>query len=132
MADGSDGSKHWQARAFVSTTPIAGPFNVDFDSNGNLTSGDITLTSSQLDEIPDTSGQWDPNGVRLDLGTSTDSTRLRVGSGADSLTSFGGNGTDGQSVSGVVTGVEFTANGPLLTINDQQYQLSDVTNMNVS
>jgi hypothetical protein len=132
MPDGSDGSKHWQARAFVSTTPIAGPFNVDFDASGNLTSGDITLTSTQLDQIPDSSGEWDPNGVRLNLGTSNDSTRLKVGSGADSLTSFGGNGTDGQSVSGVVTGVEFTANGPLLTINNQQYQLSDVTNMNVS
>ena len=132
MPDGSDGSKHWQARAFVSTTPIAGPFNVDFDSNGELTSGDLNLTSAQLDEVPGTSGEWDPNGVRLSLGTSNDSTRLKVGSGPDSLTTFGQNGTDGQTVSGVVTGVEFTASGPLLTINNQQYQLSDVTNMNVS
>ena len=55
-----------------------------------------------------------------------------MGSGPDSLTTFGQNGTDGQTVSGVVTRMEFTASGPLLTINNQQYQLSDVTNMNVS
>ena len=131
LPDGSDGSKHWQARAYVSTTQIGGPFSVDFGSNGEQTSGNITLTTADLSNVPGTNGEWDPSGVTLDLGTAGDSSRLRVGSGADSLTTFGQNGTDGQSVSGVVTGVEFTANGPLLTINDKQYQLTDVTNVNV-
>jgi flagellar basal-body rod modification protein FlgD len=132
LPDGSDGTKHWEARAFVSTTQIAGPFNVDFDNHGELTSGDITLTAAQLENAPGTTGEWDPNGLRLDLGTAGDSSRLRVATGGDSLTSFGQNGTDGTSIRGVVTGVQFTANGPLLTINDKQYQLGDVTNVNVS
>ncbi len=131
MPDGSDGSKHWQARVYESTTQLAGPISVDFDSNGELTSGNITLSASDLENAVGTTGLWDPNGVRLDLGTAGDTSRLRVASGADSLTTFGQNGTDGTSTSGVVTGVQFTANGPLLTINDKQYQLSDVTNVNV-
>jgi len=131
LADGSDGSKHWQARAFVSTTQIGGPFTIDFDSHGERTSGDITLTAAQLEGAPGTNGLWDPNGVRVDLGAAGDATRLHIASGADSLTTFGQNGSDGQSANGVVTGVQFTANGPLLTINDQQYQLTDVTDVHV-
>ena len=65
MPDGSDGSKHWQARAFVSTTPIAGPFNVDFDSNGELTSGDINFDLGAARRGTQTSGESGPNGVRL-------------------------------------------------------------------
>jgi flagellar basal-body rod modification protein FlgD len=131
LANNSDGSSRWAARAYVSTTPIAGPYEVDFDKNGELTSGDLTISSSQLDNIPGTNGEWDPNGVRIDLGSATDTDRLRVATGADALTTFGQNGTDGTSVSGVVTGVEFTANGPLLTINNKQFQMTDVTNVNV-
>ena len=131
LADGSDGTKHWQARAFVSTTQIAGPFAVDFDSHGERTSPDITLTASQLATIPDTNGAWDPNGIRLDLGDATSANRLRVATGADSPTTFGQNGSDGTTASGVVTGVQFTINGPLLTINDKQYHLTDVTDVHV-
>ncbi len=131
LPDGSDGSKHYQARAYVSTTQIGGPFTVDFDSHGERTSGDVTLTNTQLNNVPGTKGLWDPNGVRVDLGAASDTSRLRVGSGADSLTTFGQNGTDGTSITGVVTGVQFTASGPVLTINNKQYSMSDVTNMHV-
>jgi flagellar basal-body rod modification protein FlgD len=131
LPDGADGSKHWQARAYVSTTQIAGPFTVDFDSHGERTSGAITLSAAQLDQVPDATGQWDPNGIRIDFGNAGDTSRLQVASGADALTNFGQNGTDGSTVSGVVTGVQFTASGPLLTINNQQYQLTDVTDVHV-
>ncbi len=131
LADGADGSRHWAARAMLGSKQLAGPFTVDFDSHGERTSGDISITGAQLNAVPDTTGLWNTTGVRLDLGTSTDPSRLRVGAGSDGLTTFGQNGTDGTSIRGVVTGVQFTANGPLLTINDKQYPLTDVTDVHV-
>src|SRR5260221_2940410 len=61
LADGADGSKHWEARAFLSTTQIAGPFAVDFDSHGERTSADPVITTDQLESVPGTHGEWDPN-----------------------------------------------------------------------
>ncbi len=133
LADGADGSKHWDARAFLSTTQIAGPFSVDFDSHGERTSPDPVITSAQLANVPGTSAaDWDPNGLRLNMGSSSDSGRLHVSSGASSLSVLDQNGTDGQSLSGVVTGARFTASGPMLSIGGNEYALTDVTQVNVT
>ena len=132
LADGTDGSKHWEARAFLSTTQLAGPLAVDFDNHGERSSPDAVLTSDQLDAVPGTTGTWDPNGIRLDMGTAGVANRLRVGTGQSSLTLFGQNGTDGRSLAGVVTGVRFTINGPLLSIGGNEYALTDVTEVHVS
>ncbi len=132
LANGSDGSEHWQLRTYLSTTQLSGPAAVDFDSHGERTSPDVVLTTDELENVPGTHGKWDPSGVRLDMGASSDATRLRSGSGQSTLEVFDQNGTDGKTVTGVVTGAQFTSSGPLLTIGGKQYALADVTEVHVS
>ncbi len=132
LADGADGSHHWSGRAMVSTTQIGPIFSVDFDRYGERTSPDVTLAAPQLDAIPDSKGLWNSTGIRLDLGAAGDVNRLRTATGATTTSSFGQDGTDGTTISGVVTGVQFTANGPLLTIAGKEYALTDVTEVHVT
>jgi hypothetical protein len=132
LADGSDGSQHWELRTYLSTTQLSGPTPVDFDTHGERTSPDVVLTTAQLENVPGTHGKWDPSGVRLDMGASTDAARLRVGTGASTVQVLDQNGTDGKTISGVVTGAQFSADGPLLIVGGKQYSLLDVEEVHVS
>jgi flagellar basal-body rod modification protein FlgD len=132
LADGSDGSKHWELRTYLSTTQLSGPTPVDFDTHGERTSPDVVLTTDQLENVPGTHGKWDPSGVRLDMGATTDAGRLRVGTGASTLQVLDQNGTDGKTITGIVTGARFTADGPMLSIGGREYSLLDVEEVNVS
>lgn len=126
LADSADGSRHWDARVFVSTAQIAGPFKVDFDSSGKLTSSPITLTAQQLDAVPGSTGDWDPRGIKLDEGKATDPNALHTTSGASSLTLLDQDGSDGKAVKGIVTAVKFLSSGPVLNVGGKDYPLSDV------
>jgi flagellar basal-body rod modification protein FlgD len=131
LADGADGSKHWQLRTYLSTTQISGPAAVDFDAHGERTSPDVVLTTDDLENVPNTHGKWDPSGVQLDMGASSDANRVRTTSAPSSLAVFDQNGSDGKSVTGIVTGVRFTIDGPMLSIGGKEYALTDVTEVHV-
>ncbi len=131
LANGTNGESNWEMRVFASTTQISGPHTVTFDAAGNRTTPDPVITMQQLDEVPSQRGTWDTGGLTLKLGNSTDLTRLRVGDGATTFAALTQNGSDGQSVTGIVSGVRFTADGPLLKIGDRELPLTNVMEVQV-
>lgn len=131
LADGANGESSWQLKVFSSTTQISGPHTVTFDAAGNRTSTDPVITKAQLDEVPSQRGKWDTGGITLKLGSGTDLTRLHVGDGASTFAALTQNGSDGQSVTGIVSGVRFTADGPLLKIGDRELPLANVMEVQV-
>lgn len=126
LAGGENGQSSWDLRVFSSTTQISGPHTVTFDAAGNRTSADPTITAAQLNEVPSARGQWDASGITIDLGSASDPARLRVGAGTSSFAGREHNGSDGTSVIGIVTGVRFTIDGPLLKIGGRELPLANV------
>jgi hypothetical protein len=106
---------------------IGDPQNVTFDATGERTSTDVTLNASDLDELPGTPGTWPAAGLTIAMGSQTDTNRLEMGSGASSLAVLEQNGGDGQTLTGVVTGIQITADGPQLQIDGRSIPLSAVT-----
>ena len=97
----SAGSINWTVSTFDSAnTAIAGPSNVQFDTNGNLTSGNITLTQAQLNTIPGTSGTWAAGGTTMDFGAATAADRL---TGAASLNSVAALSQNGSGIGSLVS-----------------------------
>ncbi len=131
LGNGANGESNWELRVYSSTTQISGPHTVTFDSNGNRTTPDPVVTSQQLDEVASQRGKWDTAGITLKLGSGSDLTRLRVGDGESTFSAFTHNGSDGQSVTGIVSGVRFTADGPLLRIGDRELPLTNVMEVQV-
>lgn len=126
LADGADGTTNWELRTFVSTTQISGPHTVTFDAAGNRTSPDPVITVAQLDEVPTARGKWDASGLTVKLGGANDPARLRVGAGVSTFAAREHNGSDGTSITGLVTGVRFTIDGPLLKIGDRELPMTSV------
>jgi flagellar basal-body rod modification protein FlgD len=126
------GETRWELRTFVSTTQISGPTVVTFDAQGERTSPDPVVSAAQLNEIPSARGKWDPNGITVGFGRAGDPARLRVGTGPSSFGVREHNGSDGTSISGIVTGVRFTIDGPLLKIGDRELPLSNVMEVHVA
>lgn len=131
LADGPDGETNWEMRTFSSTTQISGPHTVSFDRTGTRTSPDPVITAKQLNEIPSGRGKWDPAGITLKLGSTSDPGRLRIGEGSSTFAAREHNGSDGTSVTGIVTGVRFTIDGPLLRIGDRELPLGNVMEVHV-
>ena len=112
----SAGEVNWTMRVYDDAgnqiSPGSGGTAVDFDLAGALTSGNITITQSQLNAIAGTAGTWPAGGITIDFGTATDPDRLSGGAELNSASALGQNGSGlgsvvGFSVSqeGLVTGV---------------------------
>ncbi len=132
LADGPAGDSSWELRTYVSTTQISGPSTLTFDAQGQRTSPDPVISAAQLNEIPSARGRWDPSGLTIKLGGTADPARLRVGDGPSSFAAREHNGSDGTSITGLVTGVRFTIDGPLLMIGDRELPLSNVMEVHVA
>jgi flagellar hook protein FlgE len=90
----SAGSINWTVTTFDSTNAvIAGPSNVHFNTSGTLTTGNITLTTAQLNAIAGTSGTWGAGGVTLDFGAATDADRLTGSATLNSVAALSQNGS---------------------------------------
>jgi flagellar hook protein FlgE len=99
VADAS-GSVDWQVSVFDSgNNLVSGPAAVSFDLSGALTSGNVTMTQTQLDSIAGTAGTWNTGGMALDFGNPTDPDRL---SGAGGLNTAAALSQDGSGVGSVV------------------------------
>ena len=132
LADGPDGQTNWELRTFSSTTQISGPHTISFDRSGTRTSPDPVITAKQLNEIPSARGKWDAAGLTLKLGGADDPGRLRIGDGPSTFAAREHNGSDGASVTGIVTGVRFTIDGPLLKIGGREIPHGNVMEVQVT
>src|SRR5579862_6579944 len=117
----------WSMQASSNGQNIGGPSAVTFDSTGQRTSADVTLAQSDLDQLPTTQGTWPATGMTITMGSPTDPTRLSNGPGASSASVLEQNGGDGQSLTGVVTGVKVTSDGPQLEIDGRDVPMTAVT-----
>lgn len=117
----------WSMQASSNGQAIGDPQDITFDATGERTSPDITLKASDLDGLPGTPGTWPPTGLTIAMGSATDTTRLEMGTGASSVAVLEQNGGDGQTLTGLVTGIHITADGPQLQIDGRSVPLSAVT-----
>jgi flagellar basal-body rod modification protein FlgD len=116
----------WSMQASSGGQAIGPARNLTFDATGQRTSADFTLALADLDDIGGTSGTWPPSGVTIAMGTPDDPDRLEMGSGTSKTAVLEQNGGDGSSLSGVVTGIRITADGPLLQIGGRDVPLASV------
>jgi flagellar basal-body rod modification protein FlgD len=117
----------WSMQASSNGQTIGAPRNITFDATGERTSADITLAASDLDSLPGTPGTWPTAGVTIAMGGATNTNRIEMGAGAANVAVLEQNGGDGQTLTGVVTGIHITADGPQLQIDGRSIPLSAVT-----
>ncbi len=132
LADSPTGDSNWEMRTFSSTTQISGPHTITFDANGNRTSVDPVITSAELDEVPSARGRWNAVGLTLKLGSASDPGRLHVENGPSGFIAREHNGSDGVSIIGVVNGVRFTIDGPMLKLGMREIHLNNVLEVHVA
>jgi flagellar hook protein FlgE len=95
------GSVNWTVTTFDSANnAIAGPTAVKFDTAGNMTTSNITLTQAQLNSIAGTSGTWAAAGTVLNFGSATAADRL---TGAATLNSVAALSQDGSPIGSLVS-----------------------------
>ncbi len=116
----------WTMQAKSKGTAIGPPANVTFDASGERTSPDVVLSRSDLDGIPDTSGTWPRTGLTIKMGSGNDANRVEMGAGTSKLAVIEQNGGNGQSLTGVVTGIRITEDGPRLQVDGRDVPLSSV------
>ncbi len=117
----------WSMQASSNGKDIGGPKDITFDATGERTSTNITIPVSDLDSLPDTHGTWPAAGFTITMGDPSDPGRLAMGTGASNAGVFEQDGGDGQTLTGVVTGIQITADGPQLMIDGRAVPLSAVT-----
>ena len=106
---------------------IGQPSNVTFDASGERTSGDVTLSRADLESVANTGGTWPAAGITISLGAGGDPNRVEMGAGTSNVGVLEQNGGDGQTLSGIVTGIKITADGPQLQIDGRSVPLASVT-----
>jgi len=118
----------WTVQAINNGTKLGDPVSIPFDSSDHA-SNDVTIPSSALDGIVGTAGDWPATGITLGFGSAGDSTRLQIASGPASVAVTEQDGNDGQSATGVVTGVHVTSDGPQLAIGGQLIPYTSITDV---
>jgi len=117
----------WSMQASSDGKPIGAPSDITFDASGQRTSGDVTLSVGALDAVPGTSGTWPTAGITINMGAASDPSRVEMGPGASRAAVLAQNGGDGHTLTGIVTGVHITADGPQLEIDGRDVPLASVT-----
>jgi flagellar basal-body rod modification protein FlgD len=116
----------WELKMFSGTQQVGVTQTLTFDANGECTNGNITVPKSALDLIPSSPGPWPSDGITLSFGNATDPGRLHVGSGAGTPTVREQNGSDGLTLTGIVSGVRFTEDGAVLRVGDREIPMGSV------
>ena len=117
----------WTMQASSKGQAIGGPQAITFDATGERTSANVTLAASDLDTLPDLHGTWPAAGFTVTMGDPTDPGRLAMGTGPSNVAVFEQDGGNGQSLTGVVSAIQITADGPQLVIDGRSVPLSAVT-----
>ena len=129
----------WTMQPMSNGASIGPAQNITFDAGGAISSGDISVPASALANINGTaatdwppsgivgtSGDWPATGITLGFGDSSDPTRLQLASGPSTVDVAEQNGNDGNTATGVVTGMHMTADGPTLVIGGQDIPYTSV------
>lgn len=119
----------WTVQASTNGTNIGSALPVTFDAAGDRTVNDVNIPSATLDGIVGTAGSWPSTGITLGFGGATDPTRVQLGSGPATIGVAEQDGNDGQSATGIVTGVHMTTDGPQLVIAGQEIPYTSVTDV---
>ena len=116
----------WSMQASSNGQNIGDPSDVTFDATGQRTSPDVTLSATDLDQVNGSSGTWPPAGITIAMGTANDSNRVSMSAGPSNMAVLEQNGGDGQSLTGIVTGIHITSDGPQLEIDGRDVPLASV------
>jgi flagellar basal-body rod modification protein FlgD len=119
----------WNVQASTHGAKLGNPVAITFDASGDHSSNDLTIPASALDGIVGTAGDWPQTGITLAFGAANDPTRLQLASGPASVAVAEQDGNDGQTATGIVTGVHLTADGPQLVIGGQQIPYTSITDV---
>jgi flagellar basal-body rod modification protein FlgD len=117
----------WSVQASSDGQLIGGPSDITFDATGQRTSADVVLSESALDKVSGTTGTWPATGVTIDMGSANEPNRIAMGAGASNVAVLAQDGGDGQTLTGIVTGVHVTTDGPQLEIDGRDVPLASVT-----
>ena len=118
----------WNVQAMSNGAKLGSPVPISFDTSGHA-SNDVTIPSAALDGIIGTTGDWPATGITLGFGEAGDSTRLQMSTGTATVAVAEQDGNDGQSATGIVTGVHITADGPMLVIGGRQIPYTSITDV---
>ncbi len=119
----------WNVQAATNGVALGSPVAISFDASGDRATTDLTIPASALDGITGTAGDWPPTGLTLAFGASGDPTRLQLANGPATVAVAEQNGNDGQTATGIVTGVHMTTDGPQLVVGGQQIPYTSITDV---
>jgi flagellar basal-body rod modification protein FlgD len=119
----------WTVQAATGASKLGSPVAVAFDSSGDRVTTDLTIPASALDGIVGTAGNWPATGINLAFGSAADPTRLQLASGPATVAVAEQDGNDGQTATGIVTGVHMSTDGPQLIIGGQQIPYTSITDV---
>ena len=119
----------WTVQAANKGVALGSPIAIPFDAAGDHTTNDVTIPAAALDGIVGTAGSWPATGITVGFGTATDPTHLQSTGGQTAIVVAEQDGNDGQTASGVVTGVHLTSTGPELVIDGQQIPYTSITDV---
>lgn len=126
LADVPDGTE-WEVRVMNGSQQLGAASTITFDASGERTSGDIVVTRSALEGIAGTEGTWPEGGISIGAGAASDPARLRVGGGAATAAVREQNGSDGLTLTGIVTAIRFDdQDGALLRIGNREISLASI------
>jgi flagellar basal-body rod modification protein FlgD len=121
----------WELHIYSGNVELGPARTVTFDANGEITSGNVTITTPQLEQITGTTGGWPTGGIVLS-GQGSDTGRLRSSNSAGTFGVREQNGSDGTSFTGIVTALKIDPeHGALLHIGDNDVSLSVITDIQV-
>jgi Flagellar hook capping protein - N-terminal region/FlgD Tudor-like domain len=119
----------WNVQATSSGQALGGARPLTFDSTGDGSANKVTIPASDLNGIVGTEGGWPPSGVALGFGTASDLDRLHIAPGPATVLATEQNGTDGNTATGMVTGIHLTADGPQLVIGGRDIPLTSISDV---
>ena len=119
----------WTVQAATKGANLGSPIAIPFDAAGDHTTTDVTIPAAALDGIGGTAGSWPATGITLGFGSATDPTHLQSSTGQTAIVVAEQDGNDGQTATGIVTGVHLTSQGPELVIDGQLVPYASVTDV---
>ena len=119
----------WNVQAVSNGAKLGQPIAVAFNATGDRTINDVTIPETTLNGVIGTAGDWPSAGITLGFGSAGDPTRLQLSSGSATVGVAEQNGNDGQTATGLVTGVHLTADGPQLVIGGQLIPYTSITDV---
>jgi flagellar basal-body rod modification protein FlgD len=119
----------WNVQASSNGAKLGRPVPVTFNASGDRTTNDVTIPAAALDGVIGTAGDWPATGITLGFGSASDPTHLQLTNGPATVDAAEQNGNDGQSGTGIVTGVHMTTDGPQLVIGGQQIPYTSITDV---